>query len=286
MSRLIRANFARLFKSGIFRLYVAFSCGLGVFCVLMRYFDYQRNMEHYSKLPLEYHTIDGIAFIGMMYLLFAIPVFIGLFLGTEYSDGTIRNKLVVGHKRSAIYFSNLIVCTAGTLIGAGCNLLINFTLGSALCGLDVLKANDIIKTTLYIFIALLSATAIMVLISMVVNSKAGASVSVIIITMIMFFSTLTIFSRLEAPEYYEGYSYVDTETGVTIEIPAEKNPSYLEGTKRKVYQAVYDVMPTSHIYEYAMMFTEKANKYSGYDGIILIATTIFGIILFRKKDLK
>lgn len=286
MSRLIKANFSRLFKSGVFRLYAAFSGGLGVFCVLMRYFDYQNNMEYYAKLPPEYHTIDGIAFVGMLYLLFVIPIFVGIFLGTEYSDGTIRNKLVVGHKRSAIYFTNLIVCTAGTLIGAGLNLLINLTLGSALCGLEVLTATDIAKTIIYTFIASISSTAIMVLISMLVNSKAGASVAVIVITMIMFFSTIIIQNKLSEEEYYASHSYLDEDTGTRIEIPAEKNPNYIAGTKRKVYQAVYDVMPTSHIYEYAMMFTDKANKYAVYDGIILIATTALGIILFRKKDLK
>ncbi|MDE5854464.1 MAG: ABC transporter permease [Ruminococcus sp.] len=286
MSRLIKANFLRLFKSGVFRLYMVFSGGLGLFIILMRYFDYQKNMERYNNLPPEYHTIDGIAFVGIMYLLFVIPVFVGIFVGTEYSDGTIRNKLTVGHKRGDIYLANLIVCTAGTLIGAALNLLIHFTIGTALCGLEVLKTTDILKTIMYTFIALISSTAIMVLISMIINSKAVASVSVIIITMIMFFSTLTIFDKLTTPEYYEGYSYVNTETGEIIERPTEKNPRYLSGTKRKVYQTIYDVMPTSHIYEYAMLFTENANKYAGYDGIILVVTTALGIILFRKKDLK
>ncbi|MDE5570029.1 MAG: hypothetical protein K2I82_05185, partial [Ruminococcus sp.] len=148
MSKLIKANFSRLFKSGIFKLYTAFSGGIGIFAVLMRYVDYQQNIEYYNTIPPEYHTVDGIAFVGIWYLLFAIPVFVGIFLGTEYSDGTIRNKMVVGHKRSDIYFANLIVCASGTLIGAGLNLLINFTLGTALCGLEVLTATDIIKTVI------------------------------------------------------------------------------------------------------------------------------------------
>lgn len=286
MSKLIKANFSRLFKSGIFKAYMLFSSGLSLFMIFMRYNDYQRNMDKYDRLSPEYHTIDGVAFVGILYLLFAIPVFVGIFLGTEYSDGTIRNKLVVGHKRSGIYLANLIVCASGTLIGAGLNLLINFTLGTALCGLEVMTADYIAKTIIYTFIGLISVTAILVLISMIVNNKAGASVAVLVITMIMFFSTITIVNKLDTPEYYDGYSYVDTTTGETIEIPEEKNPYYLYGTKRKIYQAVYDIIPTSHIYEYAMMVTEKANKYSVYNGIILIATTALGIILFRKKDLK
>lgn len=286
MSRLIRANFSRLFKSGIFKAYMLFSSGLSLFMIFMRYNDYQRNIAYYEQIPPEYHTIDGVAFIGIMYLLFVIPIFVGSFVGTEYSDGTIRNKLMIGHTRTNIYFANLIVCTVGTLIGAGINLLINLTLGSALCGLEVLTASDIINGILCNFIALVSSTAIMVLVTMFVNSKAGASVAVLVITMIMFFSTITIENKLSADEYYDSYSYLNEDTGTIIEIPAEKNPYYLDGTKRKVYQAVYDIMPTSHIYEYAMMVTEKAGKYSGYDGIILIAATALGIILFRKKDLK
>ena len=102
----------------------------------------------------------------------------------------------------------------------------------------------------------------------------------------MFFATIAIENRLAAPEYYEGYSFWDEGIGEIIEVPEEKNPSYLDGTKRKVYQTVYDVIPTSHIYDYAMFVNKNAVKYLGYDGIILIVTTALGMILFRKKDLK
>ncbi|MDE5582222.1 MAG: ABC transporter permease [Ruminococcus sp.] len=288
MCRLIRANFSRLLRSGVFRLYTAFSGGLGLFVVLMRYIDWQKNKQRYIELdlPVEFHTIDGIAFVGMLYLLFAVPVFVGIFLGTEYSDGTIRNKLVVGHKRSDIYLANLITCASGTLIGAGLNLLINFTLGTALCGLEVLTVSEITKITLFTFISLVSTTAVMVLVAMVVNSKAGASVSVIIITMIMFFTTITLANKLEQPEYYEDMAYYNTETQQMEITEHEKNPNYIEGTKRKVYQTVYDVMPTSHIYEYAMLSDEKTGKYTVYDCIILTVTTALGILIFRRKDLK
>ena len=43
-------------------------------------------------------------------------VFISLFVGSEYSDGTIRNKLVVGHSRMRIYLANLIVCSIACVL--------------------------------------------------------------------------------------------------------------------------------------------------------------------------
>ncbi len=286
MSKLISANFTRLFKSGVFKLYMIFSVGISAFMILMRYLDYQRNIEEYAKLPPEYHTMDGILFVSLLYILFAVPVLVGNFVGTEYSDGTIRNKLIVGHKRSNIYFANLIVCSAGVLIGVIIHILINCTVGAALCGMEVLTVPKILEITLYMIIAFISVTALMIMITMFVNSKAGASVAVLIVTMIMFVATLTISNKLSQPEYYEGGKYFDEETQELVEIEREKNLDYLTGTKRKIYQTIYDVIPVSHMYESAMTSTENAGKFAGYDGIILVVTTALGIILFRKKDLK
>ena len=286
MNKLISANFARLFKSGVFKLYMIFSGGLSLFMIFMRYADYQNNMEQYAKLPPEYHTIDEMAFVGLMFILFAVPVLVGNFVGTEYSDGTIRNKLIVGHKRSNIYFANLVVCTAGVLMGVILHILINCTVGKAICGIEVLTAKKIFEITLYMAITFISVTALMVMVAMFVNSKTGASVTVLIMTIIMFVAMSTTYQNLESPKYYEGFSYLDEDTGEIVEIPEEKNPNYLTGTKRKVYQTIYDVMPVSHIYESAMTSTENTGKFAGYDGIMLVVTTALGIILFRKKDLK
>ena len=46
--------------------------------------------------------------------------FLSVYLGTEFSEGTIRNKLVAGHSRPAVYLSNLILCAiAGVLLCLG-----------------------------------------------------------------------------------------------------------------------------------------------------------------------
>ncbi len=52
-----------------------------------------------AQLLLNYSTMIGVV----------IAIFTSLFLGVEYSEGAIRNKISMGHKRTAIYLSNLIL---------------------------------------------------------------------------------------------------------------------------------------------------------------------------------
>ncbi len=285
MSKLISANFSRLFKSGIFRLYMIFCGGLSLFLIIIRHMEYINHKEMYDQFEPTFKYIDDAAFLGLLYLIFAVPVFTGSFVGREYSDGTIRNKLIIGHKRNSIYLANLIVCTAGTLIGVLLNLLINFTVGAAVCGMK-LTLKEILKTTLLCMAAFTALTAVMILISMIVKSKSGASVAVLALTMIMFISSAILNNKLSEPEYYEAEKYFDVDTQQLVDMPRTKNLHYLTGTKRKVYQTVYDTMPTSHIYEYTTGFTEKSDKYLVYESIVLIVATATGTIIFRRKDLK
>ena len=107
MSRLINAGFARLFKNKVFYVIVIFSAVFGIL----------------QGTPGALDKMDGATFyIDSQFISFAIvsgvisACFTGLFLGTEYSDGTVRNKLIVGHGRLNIYISNLAVCCAANLI--------------------------------------------------------------------------------------------------------------------------------------------------------------------------
>ena len=54
---------------------------------------------------------DSLQVVGIL-----ISIFYSLFLGTEYNDGTIRNKLIVGHKRETIYLASFITGTVAVTI--------------------------------------------------------------------------------------------------------------------------------------------------------------------------
>lgn len=94
MYNLIVANMKRVWKTRAFRISAAIVAGLALFQVLMNYRDY----AVYGGTPYFDNALFAIAAVAI----FPLSVFTSLYIGTEYSDGTLRNKIVVGQGRTAI----------------------------------------------------------------------------------------------------------------------------------------------------------------------------------------
>ncbi|MDE6110974.1 MAG: ABC transporter permease, partial [Eubacterium sp.] len=109
MNKLLKANFSRLKKETSLWLVAGATLGL----VIAQSID--RAMMNSKGAVINPNTLNDVLFemipaIGIIFALFVAP-----YLGKEYSDKTIRNKLVVGHKRESIYLSNYITCFIGSL---------------------------------------------------------------------------------------------------------------------------------------------------------------------------
>lgn len=286
MSKLLKANFARLWKSRIFWLGMLFSAGLSALLVIARSENIKRYSEIYASHDASYRNSDGLIFIGGLYLIFAAAVFIGVFVGTEYSDGTLRNKLIIGHSRSSIYIANLIVCTTAGIIMHLTYIITTILLGNLLLEDSTLTFKKILLLTLMGTAAMIAASSLLVMISMLIHSKSAGAVAILIATIVMLMASVTIADRLSAPEYYEGYSYIDEDTGEKIDVEREKNTRYPTGTKRKVYEFLNDFLPTSQLYKVASLDSSKPDIALIYDGIIILITTTAGIAVFRRKNLK
>lgn len=64
----------------------------------------------------------------------------------------------------------------------------------------------------------------------------------ILLAFALLFAGVYITSALNEPEYYQGFSY--TENDVTASEEIERNPNYLSGAKRQVYEFMYDFLRT------------------------------------------
>ena len=286
MNKLLHAEFSRLFHSILFWLCIAASNLLGIGLVGLRYVDIIYHPELYKYVPISYTSVDDLLFVSGLYLIFAFATFIGIFQGTEYSDGTLRNKIIMGHKRSHILLSKWIVCcTACSLyhliyifrvLLSGFFLLNGTTLGIKL----------ILTQTLITLCAVLAFTTILLLCTMIAQNKAIGAVTCLLITVLMLYFALRIDQKLRAPEYYEAYTFVDEESGDAIYVPREKNPKYLTGTKRQIYSVLNDVLPVSQLYRVAIADSTVTPVLMLYDGITVFLVAGFCMILFSRKDLK
>ena len=150
MSKLLRAHFARLWKEKPFFIMCALMFLMGVFLPIKHYWD---NVRLVSEWALD----DG-AFVYAMFLLILSAVFTPLFVGTEHSDGTMRNQLVVGHRRGTVYLSNLVVCVAGVVFMSLCYLVPYLCVGIILVGTFECGAKVAILFALTIFALMVAVT--------------------------------------------------------------------------------------------------------------------------------
>lgn len=104
MAKLLQANFFRLRRSWPLLLCMSGAFALSVIFML--------NMFRSSS---ESHSLDAAFLQHFLFLPILHAAFISLFLGVEYQDGTLRNKLIAGHSRAAVYFSSLIAAITGCM---------------------------------------------------------------------------------------------------------------------------------------------------------------------------
>lgn len=276
MLKLLRANFSRLLRDRAFRLLSALMAFFGTSMAVV-------NAVH-ARQDGEIWVMDYTIFIYVILAPIVNAVLTALFIGTEHSGGTMRNKRIAGHRRSSIYLANLLVCCCG-----GICLCLAFALPQAGLGL-LLKGElnaplpEILRYAGLSFALMIAFTALFTLIAMVCRNRTHTTAGCILLTVVLLFAGVYISSTLEEPEYLAAYSY--TENGVTIEEPEQKNPYYITGTKRQVYELLQDLTPGGQVIQISEMGVKKPVMLAIYDGLILLLVTGFGLIVFRREDLK
>lgn len=251
---------------------------------------------HYAKKIGTEPSIDVFFFGYAVFIGFCLAAFVSLFLGVEYSDGVIRNKLMVGHSRVSIYLSNLaIAVTAGMIIIVTymCAMLI---IGTPFLGFFKAPAWDLLRFFIASILVTVVFAAIYIFVVMVFTNKAIVVTICLFISFILLGIALDVGQKLAAPEFYEGYFVeVPNESNDSITISGDtnigmkkiENPFYLRGKKREWYQFVFDFIPMGQGLQIANM-EKEANllQMQLYSLGITIVMTGTGMVIFRKKDIK
>lgn len=276
MRNLLRADLSRLKKDNVFLLSCAVMFIAGVMLPVIHYIDNIKNAETW--------TPDSSSLIYIIIASILLSFVSALFAGSGYSDGTVRNKITAGHKRYHVYLSNMITCSVSGIIMCISYALPHLLLGSVLLGKFTSDPKELIICFFVGFSLIIAFSALYTLISMLCTNKAYSVTACILLVFALLLWGIRITSALNEPEYYSAYSY--TENGVTIEAPAEKNPNYLSGNKRKIYEFLNDFTPGGQVLKISNNNVEKPAVFALYDLIITVVSTGFGIVFFKRKDLK
>lgn len=275
MRKLLSAHCSRLVKNKVFWMELLVMFGMGIYSFLMLYLDNVRYGEH--------HKLDDVLFNYAVFIGLCTPVFCSLFSGTEYSDGTIRNKLIVGHTRSSVYCAGWLV----SLFASGFAALA-FVLPYTVLGFALLEAPKASMGTIF-FMALLSLFVVIAyvsvfhMMSMLITKKSTSAVICLLVLIVMFVLAVMIKGKLDAPEFVQNYSM--TMDGIELMSP-EPNPKYLQPGARRVYQFFLEVLPSGQSIQIASMDVIHPYLLMLYSAITSAAATFFGVFFFKKKNLK
>ena len=203
MNKLLWANWARLRRYKAFWLTLA-----GVFLVsLLSIWSGSRAAQQLAQSDFV-RTLDSYYFALATFLGGLYAVFFSLFLSAEFSDGTVRNKLVVGHSRVHIYLADYLVCLAACLAFAAAWLLGGLP-GLLWMGPFSMGPGEFFAYLLVIFGFTAAFAALFALINLLPANKAVTVVLSLAVWLGLVLAASAFYDRLSEPEMLSGVVYAD-----------------------------------------------------------------------------
>lgn len=276
MNKLLSAGFTRLRKDKV--MWGAMAAMLLYSVIYMLNGCRQATLNTMAEYN---YSLDNYYFHYAMLIGMFCCVVTGMFLAPEYGEGILRNKLVVGHSRSAVYLSNLILSFSSSVL-----LLVMWLIG-ALAGVPALgfwKMGSGVLLYLAVSICYLAAfSAIYTFIGMLVSHKPMAEVGSLLFFFVLLFLGSSLYQALQQPEFNNNI-IVTLEDGMTMGNPTP-NPAYLTGTTREIYQFLADFLPTGQCIQMFDLNLAHPLRMILSSLFIAAAATAGGVFLFGKKNL-
>lgn len=269
MRNLLQANLRRMVRSRAFLIAVLAELAYTALVVLVCW-------DHYAAGGYLY-TLESILTAGyglMGYL--SIPSFIAapllsVYLGTEYTDRTFRNRLIVGHTRSEVYLSQLIVSVLAALALDVLYLL----LAGALCVRPVLGMASVLlrvsagQMMAWIAVGLLARAAfaaVLVLVVTALGSRTSGSIAALLLVV-----GASVFCAFGFHQLQYLASHPDA--------PAQ-------AFRLTLWQMLMDLLPTGQYLQVSRLLTPNLWRLPLLSLAVIAVSTAAGLFLFCRKDLK
>lgn len=263
MIRLLIADFMRVKKNKLFWIL----CGAMALVALMLVVNAISSKDTQIDNPMCFSVIP---------VEIAAAIFISIFFGTEYSDGTMRNKLIVGHDRRKIYLSNWITALLCAFVLFVCYQLPIAIFGYSLVALPTAEA---IQTVAVGVVTLFAFSSLFTMVSMIYSNKAGATVVNLVLAFVLLFAAMILCTYLAQPEFF-------TSHNMAGEMEYVRNPNYVSGILRTLLQTITDVLPSGQAFQFMTGVSSPLWVLPLYSSGVCAACTAAGAAVFFKKDMK
>lgn len=277
MMKLLKSNFSRLRRNGIFKIAVVAAVCIGV----LGPFGWYRKLLSINAPDSSYY-MDNYLFGFMHILSFVVALFCSFFVAIDYSDGTLRNKLAVGHTRTEVYLTNLVTNAAAACIFFTIYLILVLCIGIPRIGaFRYFTRMEIVSYICSGYVLMISLAAIFTLIAML-SSRMVVSLG------ISFCALLAILCF--------GIHQLNMQTDVIFWLGESRRglglffADFTPGGQmmqfyyRSYYGDLVDV--NSSYFSQYMVGNLNPRVMIGGSAFFAAVSTGLGLLLFRKKELK
>lgn len=258
MIRMLKADFIRLRTSFAYRLSL-----IGMLVLASAFMFIQATAMDYS-VPLSRVVFLPLSLYGIV-----MASFVSVFIGADFSDGIVRNKLLTAKKRSSLVISQIIVSCTGCII-----VYIVVTVFSAGIG-HFFFENDVISTVFIQFFTIGIGMSIVIgclfsVVTMICGNKTQAIILCMILAFGMFFVCLHTNQVLIQTEYKNG-------------VP---NPHYVGGIRRQIYSILHDINPCGQAAQLSAWNVWHPIRVQVMNLFVIVCASALGCLLFRRKDVR
>lgn len=277
MRKLLSANFSRLWKDRFFWALLLF---LAVGSVLFGLMTFRTAVGTEETT----YYVEDLLFNLLPMLGFVLAFFISLRVGTEFDNHTIRNKLIVGHSRTQVYFGEYLVCLAASLLLLVVTLLFSGGTGYVLFRAFALDGKTVAEMVCCSVLLTAVFSALFVGLSMSIHNKALSVVGNLVFLFALFFLASFVGSALNEAEMTYEYVRITAENGLEFG-PEIRNPAYVEGIQRTIYEFIYDALPTGQAGQLNDLTCDRMARWPLLSLLMLVLSTAAGYLGFRKRDI-
>lgn len=279
MNKLLYANLIRLRKSKI----LGINNLISILVVIIICFNQYKLLREYADVLGEGHP-DSFMLGSISYLGILFSIFCSLFIGTEYSDGVIRNKIMVGALRRNIYMANFITCMISSIATYLLCFLTGCILAIPMFGPPVLPLPQLFLLLLDGILVCTTFAAIYNFIAMTLSNKTHAAIVCILLGILLLAISAYLLNALQQPEMVESVEIITS--GMEPEVVLTNNPHYVTGFQRSLYEFLNDFLPTGQGIQINQLTVAHPFRLAACSVVIILGMNLAGLYFFERKDIK